>query len=128
MDIADDRAEALLVELQRLRDVVENAKVVDDEPVGLQIAAGAVGAADGLEQGVVPQRLVQIHRLQYRRVEPGEELGRDDQELQRIVRIAEAIEQLLLLVAAPVVWPVAAGPCRVAEMTIVACFGPQVLV
>ena len=96
---ADHAAEALLVELERLRHVVEHAEVVDDETVRLLVAVGAVRAADGLEQRVVAQRLVEVHRLEDGRVEAGQQLGRDDEELQRIVRIAEAIEELLLLVA-----------------------------
>jgi hypothetical protein len=40
--------DALLVELQGLGYVVEHAEVIDDQPVGLAIAIGPVGAADGL--------------------------------------------------------------------------------
>jgi hypothetical protein len=92
-------SEPLLVELQRLGHVVEHAEVVDDEAVRLLVAVGAVGAADGLQQRVVAQRLVQVHRLQDRRVEARQQLGRDDEQLERVVGIAEAIEELLLLVA-----------------------------
>ena len=77
-------ADALLVELDRLGHVVEDAQVVDDQAVGLRLAVGAVGAADGLQQRVVAQRLVEVHRLQDRRVEAGEQLRGDDQDLQRI--------------------------------------------
>ncbi len=98
LDVADDAAEALLVELERLAAIVEHAEVVDDEAVGLLVAVGAVRAADGLEQRVVAQRLVQVHDLEDRRVEAREQLRGDDEQLQRIVGIAEAIKELLFLV------------------------------
>jgi hypothetical protein len=85
--------DALLVELQRLGHVVEDAEVVHDQAVGLLVAVGAVRAADGLQQRVVPQRLVQVHRLQDGRVEARQQLGRDDEQLQRVVGVAEAVEQ-----------------------------------
>ena len=62
------------------------------------LGIGAVGAADRLQQGVVAQRLVEVHRLQDRRVEAGQQLGGDDEDLQRVVGVAEAVEQRLLLV------------------------------
>ena len=96
LDVGDDLLDALLVELQRLGHVVKDADVVHDQAVRLLVAIGAVGAADGLQQGVVLHRLVEVHRLQDRRVEAGQQLGGDDQELQRVVGVAEAVEQLLL--------------------------------
>ena len=45
---------------------------------------------------MVAQRLVEVHRLQDRRVEAGEQLRGDDQDLERVGGIAEAVEQLLL--------------------------------
>ena len=74
--LRDDLLHAFLVELQRLGHVVEDAEVVHDQAVGLLLAVGAVRAADRLQQGVVPQRLVEIHRLQDRRVEAGQQLRR----------------------------------------------------
>ena len=47
---------------------------------------------------MVAQRLVEVHRLQDRRVEAGQQLRGDDEDLERIVGVAEAVEQRLLLV------------------------------
>ena len=43
-----------LVELDRLGHVVEDPQVVDDQAVGLRLSIGTVGAADRLEERVVP--------------------------------------------------------------------------
>ena len=103
VNVGDDAGDALLVELDRLGDVVEDPQVVDDEAVRLGLAVGTVGAADRLQQRVVAQRLVEVHRLQDRRVEAGQELGGDDEDLEWVSGVAEAVEQLLLGVAlAPV--------------------------
>ena len=96
VDVRDDLGDAFLVELERLGHVVEDAEVVDDQAVRLRLAVGPVRAADRLEQRVVAQRLVEVHRLQDRRVEAGQQLGGDDEDLQRIGWVAEAVEQLLL--------------------------------
>jgi hypothetical protein len=93
-DVGDDLAEAFFVEFERLGHVVEDAEVVDDQAVGLLVAVGAVGAGDGLQQGVVAHGLVEIHGLQDGRVEAGQQLGGDDEDLQRVVGVAEAVEQL----------------------------------
>jgi hypothetical protein len=45
--------------------------------VGL-VGVGAVSAADRLQQVVVAQRFVQIHRLQDRCIKPGEQTRRDN--------------------------------------------------
>ena len=93
-DIGNDLAEAFFVEFQRFGDVIEDAQVIHDQAVGLFVAVGAVGARDGLQQGVVAHRFVEVHGLQDGRVEAGQQLGGDDQDLQRVVRVAEAVEQL----------------------------------
>ena len=52
---------------------------------------------------MVPQRLIQIHRLEDRGIEASEELRGYDENLQGVVRISEAIEQSLFSVSvAPV--------------------------
>src|SRR5680860_413767 len=90
---------SLPVPVDGLGYIVEDAQVVDDQTVSLGAAVGAVGAADGLQQRVVAERFVQIHRLKDGRVEAGEELRSDDQHLERIGGVAEAVEELLLSVA-----------------------------
>ena len=44
---------------------------------------------------MVPQRLVEVHRLEDRGIEAGGELRGDDDDLQRVIWISEAVEQLL---------------------------------
>ena len=75
VDVRDDLLHRLLVEVQRPRHVVEDADVVHDQTVRLLLAERAVRAADGLQKVVVLHRLVEIHHLQDRRVEAGEQLA-----------------------------------------------------
>ena len=95
-----------VIELEGLGHIIKDSKVIDDQPVSLRVGVGAVGAADGLQEGVVPQRLVEIHRLQDRRVEAREQLCRDDQNLERVGGVAKPLEQLFLGVTVAVVLPV----------------------
>ena len=64
VDVRHHLLHGLLVEVQRPRHVVEDADVVHDQTVGLLLAEGAVGPADGLQEVVVLHRLVEIHHLQ----------------------------------------------------------------
>ena len=69
----------------RLRELVADPDVVDDEPVqlllaGVRVRPAPVRARDRLEQRVRPQRLVEVHDALDRRVEAGEQLRRDDEE------------------------------------------------
>lgn len=47
-------------------------KVVDDQAVSLLLGVRSVHPADGLQQRMVAQRLVEIHRLENRRIEAGQ--------------------------------------------------------
>ena len=100
VDVGDDLVDRLLVEGERLGHVVEQPEVVDDEPVALA-RRDPVGATDRLEERVVSQRAVEVHALEVRRVEPGEELGGDDDDLEGVGRIAEPIQQRGLVVLGP---------------------------
>jgi len=84
-------------------DLGAQTDVVDDEPVALVlpgpgVGEAAVGAGDGLEQGVPTQRLVQVHDLLDGGVEPGEQLRRHHQERQRVVLVVEPLLDPGLLV------------------------------
>jgi hypothetical protein len=94
---------SLFIELKRLSDVVEDAEIVDNQAVGLLFAIRAVRPADRLQQRMVAQRLVQIHGLQNRRVEACQQFRRYDDDLQRVLRIAEPVEQLFLGIAVALV-------------------------
>ena len=103
IEVRDDAGDALLVELDRLGHVVEHPEVVDDQSMRLGLAVRPVRAADGLQQRVVTQRHVQVHRLQDGRVEARQQLRRDNQQLERVVRITETVEQPLFGVPVPAV-------------------------
>ena len=97
IQIGDDLLHCLFIEIEGRGHVIEDAEVIHDQAVGLA-GINTVGAADGLQQVVILHRLVEVHHLQNRRIETGQQLGSDDQELKRVVRIAEAVEELFLLV------------------------------
>ena len=65
------RAAALGVGRQRLLQLVGEAEVVDHQPAGL-VLEHAVHPGDGLHQAVPAHRLVDVHRVQARRVEAGQ--------------------------------------------------------
>ncbi len=88
LDVRDDLLDGGLVELERLGDVVEHAEVVDDQAVGL-VRVDPVGAGDGLQEGVLLERLVQVLRVQDRGVEAGQQLRGDDDDLQRVGGVVE---------------------------------------
>ena len=48
-----------------------------------------IRAGDRLEQRVLSQRLVEVHRLLDGRIEAGKQFCRDDQECQRVVGVVE---------------------------------------
>ena len=78
---------------ERLVELLGYADVVHDQAVRLA-PVHPVGAGDGLEQRVVRERVVEVHRLLDGRVEAGEQLVADDHEAERIVRVLEAGDDL----------------------------------
>ncbi len=80
-------AAALGVGRQRLLQLVGEAEVVDDQPARL-VLEDAVHAGDGLHQAVAAHRLVDVHRVQARRVEAGQPHVAHDHDLERVVRVA----------------------------------------
>ncbi len=88
------RAAALGVGGERLLQLVGEAQVVHHQPAGL-VPEHAVHAGDGLHQPVAAHRLVDVHRVQARRVEAGEPHVAHDHDLERVVRVAEALGQRL---------------------------------
>ena len=87
--------------LSDLRDVVEDAEVVDDQAVRL-LRVRAVRAADRLQQVWSRIGLSRYIACRIGASKPVSSLRRHDEDLQRIGRVAEAVEQLLLVVLARV--------------------------
>ena len=83
--------------LDRLLHLAEQLLEVDDVAVVLVVPVEPVRPADGLEQGVVPQLAVEIDVRAARRVEAGQELADDDQELQ-VRRLLDETALRLVLV------------------------------
>ncbi len=81
---------ALGVGRQRLLQLVGEAQVVHHQPAGL-VLEHAVDARDGLHQPVPAHRLVDVHRVQARRVESGEPHVAHDHDLERVGRGPEAL-------------------------------------
>ena len=71
----------LLVEVQRLFELVEEAVVINHDTELLEIVVGPIHACNRLEQGVVTDALVQVDGLQYGCVETGQEHVANDQNL-----------------------------------------------
>ena len=76
------------------------------KPAGLLqpvfVLVGAVDAGDGLQQHVVAHRLVQVHAVQDGRVEAGQQLLGDDQDLGQLVGLAERLADRLFFVVGQV--------------------------
>ena len=110
VDVRDDLLHGLFIEVERARHVVEDADVIHDQTVGLFLAESPVGPADCLQEVVVLHRLVEIHHLEDGRVEAGQEFAGDDDELERVRRVAETVEQLFLgVLVADVLLSIRAG-------------------
>src|SRR5262249_40871059 len=77
----------------------------DDETMRLGLSVRAIRPANRLEQGMVSQRLIEIHHLKDRCVKASEQLRGDNEDLQRIGRIAKPIEELLLSFTVAAVGP-----------------------
>ena len=87
-------------DVERLLQLGGHAPVVDDQAVGLLVPVRAVHAGDGLQQGVLLERRVEIHDLLDRRVEAGEQHVAHDQHGQRIVVVLEPFDDPVLLLLA----------------------------
>ena len=98
-------AAAALVDVQlvgavhrdRLLHVAEQLLEVDDVAVVLVVAIEPVGAADGLEQVVVAQLVVEVDVGAARRIEAGQQLADHDQQLQVRRLLDEAALGLVLV-------------------------------
>ncbi len=101
-EVLDDRVDLVAVERQRLLQLVEDADEVEHEAVRLDhllplVLVGPVHPRDRLQQRVVAHRLVEIHRVEDRRVEAGQQLLGDDQDLRVFADLGEVLADLLLL-------------------------------
>src|SRR5690606_11506027 len=79
---------------ERRLELVRQAQVVDDEPARL-VLEDPVHARYRLHQSMPAHGLVDVHRVQARRVEAGEQHVPHQHHAQRVVRVAEAVSQAL---------------------------------
>ena len=98
--VGDDLLDALLVKVQRLRHVVEDAEVVDDQPV--RLLSGTVRFVRQMAWSRLWSRMGLSRYITWRMgaSKPVSSFDGHDQELQRVARIAEPVQQLLFLVPA----------------------------
>ena len=67
------------------------------------VLVGPVDAGDGLQQHVVAHRLVEVHAVEDRRVEAGQQLLGDDQDLRLLVRLRKALRTASLVLVGDLV-------------------------
>ena len=87
-------APALRVGREGALQLGSEAEIVDDEPAWL-VLEHPIDAGDGLHQAVAAHWLVDVHRVQARRVEPREPHVAHEHGAQRVVRVAEALRERL---------------------------------
>ena len=81
---------ALGVGLQPGAQIVADADVVHHQPARL-VLEDPVDPRDGLEQAVIAHRLVDVERVEHRRVEAGQPHVFDDDDAQRVVGVLEVL-------------------------------------
>jgi hypothetical protein len=102
LQILDDGVHLFAVEGQRFLQLVEDADEIENEAVRFHhllglVLIGAVHPGDGLQQGMVAHRFVEIHGIEHGSVETGEQFLGDDENLGLLVELAEALADLPLL-------------------------------
>src|SRR5262245_7165642 len=85
VEIFDDGIDLIAVESERLFQFVEDTDEVDDKAVRLDelllfVLIGSVHPRDRLQQRVIAHGLVEIHGVENRRIEAGQELLRNNQD------------------------------------------------
>jgi len=101
-DVLDDCVDLVAVKGERLLQLVKDTHEIKHEAVRLDhfrrlVLIGPVNAGDGLEQCVVAHRLVEVHRVQDRRVEAGQQLLGDDEDFRKVTGFDEILADLLFL-------------------------------
>jgi len=74
--------------------VLRDADVIHDQ-AGRLVAEHAVDAGDGLHEPVPPHGFVDVHRVQARRVEPGQPHVPHDHQPEGVVRVSDALREQL---------------------------------
>ena len=98
---------------ERVLQLRGHAPVVHHQPVGLLVPVRPVHAGDGLEQGVLLERRIEVHHLLDRRVEAGEQHVAHHQDGERVGVVLEPFDKPVLLVLAQV-------PARQPRLVVVA--------
>ena len=100
-EVLDDRIDLIAVEGECLFEFVEDADEIQHEAVRLHhlrrlVLVRPVHARYGLQQRVIAHRLIEIHRIEDRRVEPRKQLFRDDENFRPLADLGKALADLLL--------------------------------
>ena len=102
IQVLDDAADILRIELECLLQFAEHADEVQDQPDrlsdALHVHIGPVHARNRLQQHMVAHGLVEVHAIETRRVIAGQELVCDDQNLRLHGRLLEVVAAGLLLI------------------------------
>ena len=98
INVGDDFFESSLIKVKSVGELFEDANIIDDQAVGLRVPVDTVCSANCLQKGMILHRLVQIHCLQNRRIESSKQLGSNDDQLQGVLRVSEAIQNLRFLI------------------------------
>ncbi len=133
LQVLDDGVDLVAVEGEGLLQLVEDADEIEDEAVGLHhllrlVLVGAIHPGDGLQQGVVAHRLVEIHGVEHGRVEAGEQFLGDDENLRLLVELAEALADLPLLLRVEVEFLEQGGVVVVAGVNDLGILGREELI
>ncbi len=108
-DVSDNRLDLFAVESQRFFELVEEVYEVEHQTLGFDhspslVLIRSVYPRNGLQQRVVPHGLVQVHGIEDRRIEAGEQLLGDDEDFRLHAESGKVLKDLLLLFLIKVVF------------------------
>ena len=103
-DVLNYTLHGCLIKTQGFVIIVKDTYIIDNHSAFLMGLINAVGTTNCLKKSMVLHRFVEVHALENRSVESSQEFARNDDELERIERVAESVEKLVLLEFAELVF------------------------
>ena len=103
-DVLNHTLHGCLIKTQGFVLIVNDTYIIANHSAFLMGLLHAVGATNGLKKSMVLHRLVKVHTLENRGVKSSQEFACNDDELERIERVAESVEKLVLLEFAELVF------------------------